>query len=209
MTAAALPRALSCLDSGADVTLALRPTSTPSCPGSTLGVPPVGCSRITLGLLCQPGRGSREAFRFTGTGTSTGTGMRSAQDGFQEGLLLIKAWRSLSWEHHSLFPKGTPWAGVSRSEEQGWKPKELRREGLSIWSGKGPRGDNVTGVFWMEESLRFWSMCNAAGAPGAHCRASSSLGALGTSPRIRLTASPMAVPATWASTPPSVDYLQQ
>lgn len=156
MPAAALPSALSCLDSGADVTLALLHTSTPSCAGSTLGVPPVGCSRITLGLLRQPGRGSREAVRCTGTGTSTG--MRSAQDGLQEGLLLVKVWRGLSWERHRLFPKGMPWEGVLRSEGQGWKPKELRRQGLSIWGGKDPRGDNVTGIFWMEESLRFWSL---------------------------------------------------
>lgn len=60
MPAVALPSALSCLDSRADMTLALHPTPTLSCSGSTLGVPLRGWSRTAASAWVRP-PGSHQA----------------------------------------------------------------------------------------------------------------------------------------------------
>lgn len=102
MPAVALPSALSCLDSRADVTLALHPSPTPSCSGSTLGVLPRGWSQIAVSAwVRQPG--SRQAPWHR----------NEVSQGWIPGrLLLIRAWRYLSHRHHRLFPKGKTWVGT-------------------------------------------------------------------------------------------------
>lgn len=102
MPAVALPSALSCLDSRADVTLALHPTPTPSCSGGTLGVLLWGWSRIAASAWVRP------------TGSHQAPWHRSeVSQGWIPGrLLLIRGWLYLSHKHHGLFPKGKTWAGL-------------------------------------------------------------------------------------------------
>lgn len=69
-----------------------------------LGCPAEGLARDGC---VSPGEAARKS-----SGRIPGTGMRSASDGFQEGLLLFRAWRCLSWEHHRPFPKGNIWMGT-------------------------------------------------------------------------------------------------
>ena len=136
MPTAALPSALSRLDSGVDVTLGLCSIPTPSCSESTLGIP-LGAGS---GLLCQPGRGSRKVVSLPSTGT------RSTRDGFQEGLLLTRTWRCLSWEPHRLFPKGKTWVGIWRGPGWGWKLRQPKR---------GPARSFTFWNFWVDRAWGF------------------------------------------------------
>lgn len=96
MPAEALPSVLSCLVSGADVTLALHPISTPSCSGSTLGVPLRGRARIAVSAWArQPG--SRQAPRPQNEVSQGWIPGRAAADQNLAPSLL---------KHHRLFPKG-------------------------------------------------------------------------------------------------------
>lgn len=116
MPAEALPFALSCLVSGADVTLALHPTSTPSCSGNTLGVALMGCSRVAASAGArQPG--SCQAPRHRSEVSQGWIPGRAAADR-SLALFLRRASR--------LFPKGRTWAGILGG--WGWGVEAKRAE---------------------------------------------------------------------------------